>query len=1444
MFKKLKDKIVEEAKNSPQRFQQITQSVSDKLQQSSTAEENFFSIDDDVDSRPSISTTPPPPNDGGFTSVSLHTSTPMEPRQRRTSNSSMASDVSFLPRYESANMYHLQSDIEASASEMEDNVSTSSTQMGHITKEQVYAELQRVRLRYHKYRGRYTDLANHYKDLERENGKMKSVLVETQDVSIRRIGELREQCQLEQKAKAHLENALRVEIDEKQYIIDTLKTKIELLNSSNISEIVFEAENANGALTNGNSTAPSSPEYNQLSTDLTNAKSEIAALNERLQELKASKIISQTKEANLLTRINELEAEMAKNTNNNNSKLSKLAELEAKVVKMGEMESKLAKMAELENKVAKMAEQEAKLTQLIQDKDKMEADRLKQQKSDEDCNLQMARDKRTLHTELQNKDLEIKNLKSDLETLREELDTYEKEAVPKNAANNTRMDNLQSQNTKLIDKVELLTAKCNNMEAELLKMEQLRQENKHLSETANNLKQVNKGFSKELSDLNKLKDNLGDTTEALEMARNDITLLSEEKTNVQQELENFIKSNAFINEKFSNLNMEHNDLDAKYNKLLIDNTSLSDSLISKNGELEKVRSDAKSSLLTLEAKITKKLQQKFDQRSDKMAKEYEEKVNKLSVNDESVKAVHAKLLAREDSITSLEDDLTKINEELNASRKKYDELETNHLELIEENRENAAEKRKLLSEKTLFDKKLENTQIMIEQLKQQLEAKFLEVTSLKESSKINKTNLEDKIRNLEQILQDKDYHIAESTSKINNDIKDYKATIESFEEVVKAKNNEIDHIKEMLQESTNQINAQVDLEKKEFGELIKILQNDLNTAKSNNDILNNNLLEKNKEINVLESQVSIKEDNLKKLTDKLKVLTQEINKFSKNNEKLKQEKLDAAKQVEKLLEEKLFGQKQLTTIISEIKEEFKNVQTENNNYQKQLEELGNVKKHFIELELKHKELCDENRNLTMKIDEIYQEKTSVHEEMILLRNTMSDSSKQSDELVRLNAEKVELVKEVSDLNKILDNMSSDQKRFKEQIVDLQILKEEMGQAVEERDKCLQEISNLKGNLQRLVNDRQHLEQQSAQLHDVQRQNSVVTSELAGEREKTARLNDQLSLVTVRGRQLEEDRDRLVEDTERMVIELEQMKLLMEVGQNPSKNEDDSQQQIKNLTSELTSARAQIAAQASQLEANTIVHVQTTQLLNESPHNQNQSSINAESNLQQKITELSEMTKRFETIFEENRSVKEELVEVGRLKEEVDGERRRLELMVGDMDRSYSEMKHENQLLKDEIQELKISPMNLTSSSKPSNVNNSNLANGNNNNTTATENPDLTKELDQLKEKLQQYKAIDATNRSSIEFFELELDRARARGDKLERKLDETLVTLRHCAELSGVDTQVEYLRHVLYNYMLGREGVVLARVIAAVCKFDPVQTDAVLKHEQQKQTLLGQLGIL
>ncbi|XP_037089186.1 GRIP1-associated protein 1-like isoform X4 [Pollicipes pollicipes] len=72
-----------------------------------------------------------------------------------------------------------------------------------------------------------------------------------------------------------------------------------------------------------------------------------------------------------------------------------------------------------------------------------------------------------------------------------------------------------------------------------------------------------------------------------------------------------------------------------------------------------------------------------------------------------------------------------------------------------------------------------------------------------------------------------------------------------------------------------------------------------------------------------------------------------------------------------------------------------------------------------------------------------------------------------------------------------------------------------------------------------------------------------------------------------------------------------------------------------------------------------------------------------------------------------------------------------------------------------------------------------------------------------------------------------------------------LLALRHtpppaadsAATLDAV-TEVEYLRNILYEYMMGREPLTLAKVITAVLKFNSEQTAKVLEKEEQRQSLL------
>ncbi|KAI5755449.1 hypothetical protein M8J77_016939 [Diaphorina citri] len=220
MFKKLKDKITEEVKAAPRNlFQPSPQQPPQAVTPQATPNDSFTSSHNDSTLDTSRSSDyPTSPEPGGFMSIDL-----------RAPDVSRKSSLIF-PVYESPP--YLQSDME-SASEVESSL-CSSQRLGHVTKESLYSSYQQVHSKYQKYKGRYVEMLKAYKKLE-------AVMSESQDVMLRKNAELKEQCQLEQKAKAHLEDMLRNDLEEKDHIINTLNTKINLLKDSEESIATVES---------------------------------------------------------------------------------------------------------------------------------------------------------------------------------------------------------------------------------------------------------------------------------------------------------------------------------------------------------------------------------------------------------------------------------------------------------------------------------------------------------------------------------------------------------------------------------------------------------------------------------------------------------------------------------------------------------------------------------------------------------------------------------------------------------------------------------------------------------------------------------------------------------------------------------------------------------------------------------------------------------------------------------------------------------------------------------------------------------------------------------------------------------------------------------------------------------------------------------------------------
>ena len=150
------------------------------------ASNSFFSLTEDDDAPISEQET--------FSNVDLQNPQQQHPhsssnspnhRARRLSSSSMSTEAANLfPIYESPQQifsFPVNADLDSTAgSEWEEDAASSQQRLTSVSKEQLFQMLQKARARYHKYKGRYTDLSKAFQDLERENGKIKGVMQQTQ----------------------------------------------------------------------------------------------------------------------------------------------------------------------------------------------------------------------------------------------------------------------------------------------------------------------------------------------------------------------------------------------------------------------------------------------------------------------------------------------------------------------------------------------------------------------------------------------------------------------------------------------------------------------------------------------------------------------------------------------------------------------------------------------------------------------------------------------------------------------------------------------------------------------------------------------------------------------------------------------------------------------------------------------------------------------------------------------------------------------------------------------------------------------------------------------------------------------------------------------------------------------------------------------------------------
>ncbi|XP_036594917.1 golgin subfamily A member 4 isoform X2 [Trichosurus vulpecula] len=293
------------------------------------------------------------------------------------------------------------SDVESEAEEAVGNADS-------LSKEQLCQRLRRMERSLNSYRGKYSELVTAYQTVQREKKKLQGLLSQSQDKALRRIGELREELQMDQQAKKHLQEEFDASLEEKDQYISVLQTQVSLLKHrlqsgqmtvelSKPESLPKETneENAQNDLDHGVSTEGDGDAAKTLETLQQRVKRQENLL-QRCKEI----IKSHKERATLLTN-----------------------EKEALQEQLDERLQELEKMKELH-----MAEKTKLITQLRDAKNLIE-------QLEQDKGMVIAETKRQMHETLEMKEEEIAQLRSRIkqmttqgEELREQKEKCEKAA--------------------------------------------------------------------------------------------------------------------------------------------------------------------------------------------------------------------------------------------------------------------------------------------------------------------------------------------------------------------------------------------------------------------------------------------------------------------------------------------------------------------------------------------------------------------------------------------------------------------------------------------------------------------------------------------------------------------------------------------------------------------------------------------------------------------------------------------------------------------------------------------------------------------------------------------------------------------------------------------------------------------------------------------------------
>ncbi|XP_026678973.1 golgin subfamily A member 4-like [Diaphorina citri] len=1419
---------------------------------------------------------PTSPEPGGFMSIDL-----------RAPDVSRKSSLIF-PVYESPP--YLQSDME-SASEVESSL-CSSQRLGHVTKESLYSSYQQVHSKYQKYKGRYVEMLKAYKKLE-------AVMSESQDVMLRKNAELKEQCQLEQKAKAHLEDMLRNDLEEKDHIINTLNTKVSITTYIILTLLSMPAltnvhkDDASSAqltalrseLTECNAELSALREKQEadkssLAETKLNFHRELESKEILVREFKAQ--ISQLKleNTNLQDQMVNMEADGREKESVSLKKLHiififpDVMQNESEGALEKALEEKNREFLELKQTLEQKNGECEKVKQALEQKN-VNCTELKHELEEVQKRLEA---ETNLEKSLEQKNRECQELKHKMEELESTLETLK-------TSNDEMIRNLETElctpssvDTGLEQELNQLRLKLKEMEdtSEQGKRDLLSNHQKEMDlEKTNHQKELEEEKTKHSQFIKQIEN-------TLKSKENEIVRTLEEKDQTIFKLKNKLQSayekfNADKTKLEASVKNETGRLEGKLNALTED-----------NAKLKQVRISViiKNMFKKLKDKITEEVKAAPRNLFQPSPQQPPQAVTPQATPNDSFTSSHndSTLDSRQSCPThfvlagkSRTEDVKVLSSKLKAAEVKISEQDVN----IKQLEDTVATMKKTLH-RNICD--------MLNTMNQQPKSKLEEINSVLETIKAKSC---DNIAKLNEMLLEKEAEHKTQLSvleKINEDLKtqvhelskekeanerkqeEFVRKIEHYENTLNNKNDEYKTQKKhkwmnyQKKKKYDELSKEKEVNEKKQEEFVRKIEHYENTLNNKNDEYKT---QKDLEHQYKTTIEKLLEDNAKLVTQ-IDVLKKEFDgKLKEETDKFKQmqQELDTKLDTETKLMKELENMK---TISQEQESKIRNIVTTELE-QTHKEKVGDLKHLIAKLEedMEHgkrdiKKQVEEKEKLKKTIELQEQEISSLQNHK---KEIEASNSQVNERLAKLSIENEDLIKEKTllqekhtQLSTELSTLRENRSKSKEVLEKMNLMTKENSELLSEKEQLTKVLSTLQEEMketssshERQVNELHNELTRLKALNEELNSKSKELNELHNELTRLKALNEELNL---KSKEALEKTNLLTKKTGELTTEKERLNQLVATLQNEI--EDNKSKQIQNNTlqnelqktnlltketGELTTEKERlnqlVATLQNEIEDNKSKQIQNNTLQNE---------------LQEELTKVKALNAELSSKSNEAIEKINILTQQNKKKEEVKELRRLLNLgkpgeeSASDVDSSKLQEKDQGngQLaeLQNELSKYKSANTEMKSFTEKYRVN------------LVGEKQLLSQSLTSLQNEVDSSK-LQEKDQGSGQLAELQNELSKYKSANTEMKIydgqgtngeykpgedsasDVEGETDKNKEDKLGSCLELEYLRNVLFEYMMGKEPMVLARVLAAIVKFDPEHTAKILHREEQKLSVVS-----